>query len=92
MCRHARDLRARCSHTRLVWNDWRRTWKALRELPRDERYVPLCSTCHRYRDFRGTWHELPPAVLGCLTLDGPLQITHSLCPWCLSQVRVGDSL
>jgi hypothetical protein len=88
--RLARELRISSSHRRDVWLRWRLTWKQLRDVPRDQRWLPLCSTCHRFRDCQGEWQELPPGMSGHLRLDGPLQVTHGICPDCDAMVQVGD--
>ena len=48
-----------------------------------ESLLPICSTCKQYRTEDGTWHPIEQYIKE----SGGPDITHSLCPTCVSQMR-----
>jgi hypothetical protein len=83
--RRAQELWAQSARTWNTWQQWWRMWQHLRALPPDHRLVPVCSSCGRFRDETGAWHELPPKMSDRFHVDGPLQVTHGICTDCFAK-------
>jgi len=46
--------------------------------------IPACAWCGRL-SIEGEWVVPPPGVLG--TIDGPLTLSHSICPDCAAKYQ-----
>ena len=85
------DLRDRSADLLHRWASWWRVVAAWRGVPVAQRFVAVCAYCARVRVPGGSWEEIPNFVSRRFRLSSGPQVTHSVCPGCLTKIDRFDS-
>ena len=90
LCREAEITRERaalsvadCKRQRLERRQWKAIWSALRARP--DHFAACCAYCTRFRTPSGEWVAIPAGVNQILHHFPALNVSHGICPDCLSR-------